>query len=551
MHWQAMSPDLTQVPADKTATQSSNANGPRGGTITTLAPSPLASGEIWVGTSTGRVQLTRDSGASWRDVSPPGLPPRAGIQIVDASHHDPGTAYVAVASTREAPAPLIVRTHDYGQTWQKIVAGLPDSEGVRVVREDSSRKGLLFAGTVAGAFVSFDDGGQWQSLQLNLPTATVTDLAIQGNDLVASTFGRALWIFDDLSPLRQMSERIAGSTASLLLPETALRMRWDNNPDTPLPPETPAGQNPPDGAILNYYLKSVEAGEITVTVYDEQGKAVRRFSSKPQPEDLPLPNVPGYWFAPPEALPKQAGMNRFVWNLRYPSPQALPYSYYGQMLQYTEYTLADDAIPGDTPRRQPLGPFVLPGNYTVELNVDGQTYRQPLSVKLDPRVPASPSDLGEQLNLEKQITAGMSASYDTFHQVADLRAALSERQKNLATTAKAKDAVEAAKALDKKLEQLESGTRAAPGLGPVNRDLTRYATAVESADARPPETAHAAVDESCKALDDNLAQWRQLNSRDLPSLNSMLEHRQIAPLPVIPALPARAGCQMDNAAAAR
>ncbi len=540
MHWQSISPDLTQVPASNAGAKSSNPNGPRSGTITTLSPSPLESGEIWVGTGNGRVQLTRDGGGTWRDVSPTGLPPRAGIQIIDASHHDAGTAYVAGGSTREATTAYIARTHDYGQTWQKIVAGLPDSEGVRVVREDPSRKGLLYAGTVSGVFVSFDDGDHWQSLQLNLPTATVTDLAIHGSDLVASTFGRALWILDDLSPLRQMDDRIAGSTASLLLPETVWRLHWDNNPDTPLPPETPAGQNPPDGAILNYYLKSAPAGDITLTVIDEQGKAVRRFSSKPQPEDLPLPNVPSYWFAPPEALPKNPGMNRFVWNLRYPSPLALPYSYYGQMLKYTEYTLADDAIPGETPRRQPLGPFVLPGNYTVELNVDGQTYRQPLSIKLDPRVPASASDLAEQLDLENQITIGMAVSYDTFHQVEELRTALSERQKNLAGAVK--EAVDAAKALDRKLEQIESGTHTTPGLGPVNRDLTRYATAIQSADARPSETAHAAVEESCKALDDNLAQWRQLNSQDLPRFNSMLEQRKIPALPVIAAVSPTAGC---------
>ncbi len=463
MHWQTMSPDLTQVPAEK-----------RGANLpiqTGRDPAPLQRSRLrrsnpekfGLAPATAASNSHGTAARTWRDVSPTGLPPRAGIQIIDASHHDPGTAYVAGGSTREVTTAYIARTHDYGQTWQKIVAGLPDSEGVRVVREDPFRKGLLYAGTVSGVFVSFDDGDHWQSLQLNLPTATVTDLAIHGSDLVASTFGRALWILDDLSPLRQMDDRIAGSTASLLLPETAWRMHWDNNPDTPLPPETPAGQNPPDGAILNYYLKSAPAGDITLTVIDEQGKAVRRFSSKPQPEDLPLPNVPSYWFAPPEALPKSPGMNRFVWNLRYPSPLALPYSYYGQMLKYTEYTLADDAIPGETPRRQPLGPFVLPGNYTVELNVHGQTYRQPLSVKLDPRVPASASDLTEQLDLENQIITGMAVSYDTFHQVEDLRTTLSERQKNLAGAAQVKEAVDAAKALDKKLEQIESGTRTAPG----------------------------------------------------------------------------------------
>ncbi len=331
-----------------------------------------------------------------------------------------------------------------------------------------------------------------------------------------------------------MDARIAASGAYLFAPEPALRVRWDNNPDTPLPPETPAGQNPPDGAILNYYLNSAATGEITLAIYDERGNVVRRFSSNPPPEDLPLPNVPSYWFAPPEALPKNAGVNRFTWDLRYAPPLALPYSYYGQLLEYTEYTLADDAVPGATPRRQPRGPLVVPGNYTVELTVAGQTYRQPLSIKLDPRVKASASDLLEQLELEKAYHRRNGSQLQRLSpggRFADCALGTAERSRRADSIKGCCRCRESA--FDKKIEEIENGMRAAPGLGPVNRDLTRYAFAIGSADIRPSETAHAAVEESCKALDESLARWRTLNDQDLASLNSMLEQHKIAALPVV------------------
>jgi photosystem II stability/assembly factor-like uncharacterized protein len=549
--WQEISPDLTEKPKPADAKPAEPGAGfpSRFAAVTTLSPSAAASGEIWAGTANGLVQLTRDGGATWKNVSPSGALEPGNITIIDASHHDPGTAYVAAgpAGPRafSEPKPYVVRTYDFGQSWQKIVTGLPADESVRVVREDPMRKGLLYAGTTSGVFVSFDDGDHWQSLQLNLPTATVTDIAVHADDLAISTYGRALWILDDLSPLRQADARVASSDAYLFQPETALRVRWDNNQDTPLPIETPAAKNPPDGAILNYYLKQVPAGNITLTISDEQGNVVRRFSSTPASEDakLPPPNVPGYWLAPPGALPKKAGVNRFAWDLRYPSPPALPYSYYGNLIEYTEFTLADHAIPGETPRRFPQGPLVVPGNYVAELQAGGQAYRRTLVVKPDPRVPASSADLADQLLQEMRIGSGLKATFDAFHEVATLRSALTEREKALGSDTKAKDANDAAKALEKKIDAVAEGTRQAPGLGPVNRDLARLATALESAEVRPSDTAHAAVDESCKALDADLAAWRDLSAKDVVAFNTILEQHKMAALPVAGNVQGSTGCR--------
>ena len=414
--WQTLSPDLTKY-VEKDPDTKPDPDQPPPPAITALALSPLRAGIIWAGTSNRVVQVTQDGGASWQDVTPPGLTEPTRILAVEASHYDPGTAYIVVGSTRETTPPYIARTRDYGVTWQTIVRGLPTDETALVVREDPVRKELLYAGTQTGVFVSFDDGAHWQTLQLNLPVVNVSDLGVHGNDLVASTFGRALWILDDLTPIRAITPQALRSDVHLIPPAPAVRVRWDNFQDTPFPPETPAGQNPPDGAIIDYLLKSAPTGEITMTILDERGRQVQQFSSQPKAPDLPLPNVPSYWFEPPKALPKAAGLNRFVWDLRYPPPVSLPYGYFGSLLDYTEYTLADHAIPGKTPREQPQGPLVVPGTYTVQLSVAGQTYSQKLTVELDPRLKVSSADLQQQLDLERQIARGMFSSYHAYSAV--------------------------------------------------------------------------------------------------------------------------------------
>jgi hypothetical protein len=529
--WRVISPDLTGY-GEQEEPEKPDPDKPPPPAITALSPSTVQSGVIWAGTSNRLVQLTRDGGKNWQNVSPLGLTEPTEILYVDASHHDPATAYLTVGATRESTAPYVVRTHDYGQTWQKIVNGFPEHEMVRVVREDPKRKGLLYAGTDTGIYVSWDKGDHWQPFFLNLPATPITDLQAHENDLVISTFGRSLWVLDDITPLREINPQIITADAHLFVPATAMRVRWDNYQDTPFPIETPAGQNPPDGAILDYYLRRPPAGDMTLTIYDKQGDEVTRFSTEAKPAAYLPANAPSYWFAPEDTLPKAAGVNRFVWNLRYPSPPSLPYGYYGKLLEYTEYTLADHAIPGLTPRLQPRGPLVLPGTYTTELRVGGQTLRQSLTLELDPRVHASRADLLDQLDLAKRISRGMKASSDGFYQVAGLRKALTERTDALkqSETKETKDAVAD---FEKKIDVIDKGTKRAPGFGSVNRDLARLIFSVESADIRPADTVHSAAQESCDALDKDLANWRQLNERDIAAFNGVLAANKQAPLPIL------------------
>lgn len=485
---------------------------------------------MWAGTSNRVVQLTRNGGTSWQDCSPGGLAEPIHILGLEASHHEVGTAYLVAGAARESTPPYIARTRDFGKTWQPVVNGLPADEMARVVREDPFRKGLLYAGTDAGVYVSFNDGDRWQPLQLNLPAAPVNDLDVHDNDLVVATFGRSLWILDDLTPLRQANSESAAATV-FFQPEPALRARWDNNQDTPLPPETPAGQNPPDGAILNYVLKTAPAGEISLAILDAKGNAVRRFTSDGKAPELPLPNVPGYWFGPVPVLPKKAGLNRFVWDLRYPDPDALPYAYSGGLLEYTEYTLADHAIPGDTPRRQPQGPLATPGDYTLELTVDSQTYRQPLVVKLDPRVPSSQADLDDQLLIAQQVTKSMGASYKRFKEVSQFRQAFEARKKSWQSGADREPVKSAVQEFEKKLDAVDKGTRTAPGFGPINRDLTRLIGAVESADVRPTEPVRNAAKRKIEALAEAEKKWRDLQDKELPELNQLLHANQLTAVP--------------------
>ena len=537
--WTEISPDLTAKPAkskqnhygkldesDK-VDEEDRPQAPANGVIQTIAPSRAKPGIIWVGTSTGLVQLTRDYGKTWQNVTPSALPERSAVILIEASLLEADTAYV-IATAWPDSHPYIYRTRDAGKTWQKIVAGLPEKGLARVVREDPARKGLVYAGTETGAHVSFDGGDHWQGLQLNLPAVSVRDLQVHGNDLVAATYGRGLWVLDNLSPLRKLDAKTNEAKVYLLPPETALRVRWDTWPDTPLPADTAAGQNPADGALIDYYLRSDVAGEITLEIHDEQGRTVRRYSSTPPaPQKLPA-NAPEYWFAPPAVLSTKAGLHRFVWNLQWDHPATLPFGFYGRLLDYIEYTLPDHAIAGQTPRQQPPGPYVVPGRYEVVLTVAGQTYRQPLLVKLDPRVQASQSDLQVQLDLAMQITDGMASSYRSYYDIASLRPALAERQKSFEGKSEVKDVTDASTALAKELEDLQDGTT---GFGSVNRDLARYLTMIEGGDTRPAQSARENAGVSCEALRKDLARWRAVNSETLPALNKLLERHNLAALP--------------------
>jgi hypothetical protein len=354
--------------------------------IYTLALSPLAPGVIWAGTDNGRIHLSRDDGRSWREVTPPGLPPWSMVSVIAASPLDAGTAYAALDRHQvDDLRPYALRTRDEGRTWQPIASGLAAAGAgyVHVVRPDPVRRGLLFAGTETGIWVSFDDGDGWQPLQLNLPAVSVRDLAIHGDDLVAATHGRGFWILDDITPLRQAETRLAAAPAHLFSPAPAFRLRRSVNGDTPLPAEVPAGANPPAGAILDYVLGTDATGEVSLEILDGAGRQVRRFSSRADersPEAIAKAErsepFRADWLRPPEPLPSAAGMHRFVWDLRYPPPPALHY-HAGISAVWGAGAGAD---------LEPEGPLVPPGGYRVKLTAGGRSYFAPLEVKMDPRV---------------------------------------------------------------------------------------------------------------------------------------------------------------------
>ena len=537
---------------------------PRRTSLTVLTPSPVSASVLWSGSTNGLVQLTRDASQSWQDVTPASLPKDSEIAAIETSHYEANTAYV-VLNARQDLQPYIFRTRDAGKSWQKITAGLQPDWIARVIREDPVRKGLLYAGTENALYVSFDDGDHWQSLQLNFPASDVRDLAVHGDDLVAATYGRALWILDDLTPLRQAGPEITASNAYLLKPATVVRTRYDNDQETPLPPEEPTAKNPPDGAIIDYYLKSVPSNPLTLEIHDAQGKVVRRFTSLVPPVDSTPKNVPDYWFGPPTYLSKDAGLNRFVWDLRYDPPQALNFSYYGGLLDYIEYTISDHALPADTPREQTLGPLAVPGQYEVFFIGNGTVMKQPLTITLDPRVHVSQADLEVQLLNGKRIDSGLAASTKAFQSITNLRAAIADRLKTLGVAsdensrarfgeqsgeAKEKSVEEKAKEekaaaanpqtktsadalndLDKKATAILEGTFEAPGVGPINRDLARTNFFIQSGDAAPSQTAQAALEESCTLLNKNLSAWRDLDSQAVPATNTIIAKSNLAALP--------------------
>jgi photosystem II stability/assembly factor-like uncharacterized protein len=325
--WTIISPDLTresyEMPANLGAFSAGDPEkGKHRGTIYGIAPSFKEPDTIWAGTDDGLIHLTRDGGKTWKNVTPPQLKPWAKVSILEASHFDPGSAYAAINTIRlDEMLPHIYRTRDFGATWQEIVTGLATNAPSDVVREDPRRKGLLFAGTETSVYVSFNDGDSWQSLQLNLPHTSMRDLTIHGDDLIVGTHGRSFWILDDITPLRQLSDDVAHSPAYLYAPEEALRWHWNRNPDTPLPPEVPAGANPPDGAIIDYTLAANANGPVTLEILDAGGSTVRRYSSADNPPAMDkiasqYP-IPMYWVRPTQILSAEAGMHRFVWDLRY------------------------------------------------------------------------------------------------------------------------------------------------------------------------------------------------------------------------------------------
>jgi photosystem II stability/assembly factor-like uncharacterized protein len=500
LSWKEISPDLTgDTRKDKTAPAGpatpENARALGYGVIYSIGPSPLKTGPIWVGSDTGLIHVTRDAGAHWENVTPQGLPDWSRVTQIEASHFDPAVAYAAVDRHRmEDYKPYLYRTRDYGKTWSLLTDGLSEPAYLNSIREDPARKGLLYAATELGVSVSFDDGGHWQSLQLNLPTVSVRDVVVHGDDLAIATFGRGFWILDNASPLRQIDDRAISSDAFLFKPAAAIRMNPEPFMGTPFPIEEPKAKNPPDGAMVDYYFKSAPAGEVVLEVLDGKNQVIRRYSSQ-QREEAP-PRRPGaiadYWIEEPLRLTAAAGAHRFVWDLRYAAPRAEP--------------------PGENDfDGPPKGPQVLPGTYQLRLTAGGRSYTQPLVVKLDPRSTATAVDLTKQSELSLSCVREMGKAADALREIRESRRRLAERR----PSAKA-DLASKIAALDAEAARLiegGDGGRRGNNLISVSSQLSAALAVTESADRTPPEDAYTLFGLATRELSAELSAWKALQSR--------------------------------------
>jgi photosystem II stability/assembly factor-like uncharacterized protein len=529
--WQVISRDLTResygIPANLGVFAATDPEkGKHRGVIYTVAPSFKEANTIWAGTDDGLIHITRDLGKTWQNVTPPQLTPWSKVSIIEASHFDAGTAYAAINTFRlDDLRPHLYRTRNFGKSWQEITKGIADNAPTNVVREDPVRKGLLFAGTETSVYVSFDDGDNWQPLQLNLPPTSMRDLTIHDDDLIVGTHGRSFWILDDITPLRQLSADVAKAPVTLFAPQEAIRFRWNRNTDTPLPPEVPAGKNPPDGAILDYYLASPASSPVRLEIFDAQNHLVRRYTSADKAEHLediaPKHPIPMYWVRPTRILSAAAGMHRFVWDLHYPAPDALRH----------EFPIS--AIYQDTPQ-YPLGAWALPGNYTVKLTVEDKSYTEPLMVKMDPRISTPLAELAKQFEMQSGAVEGMNESYETLEQVQSVRAQLKDRAAKAGKGA----AANAIAALDKQAAEIEGGTQSAFfGLPPSGIQLETLSTlnqhfgailaVADSADAAPTAQATAVYKELEGALESLLSRWKKLRQEEIPSLNTLLKNANL------------------------
>ena len=531
--WQVISPDLTRedagVPPNLDATTAADTpRGKRRGVIYTIGPSYVQAGEIWAGTDDGQIQLTQDEGKTWENVTPPELTPWSKVTHIEASHSDAGTAYAAVDRHRlDDYQAYLYRTRDFGKSWQRISDGIPEGSFLNCVREDPARKGLLYACTEKGAYVSLNDGDDWESLQLNLPVTSVRDLVVHESDLVIATFGRSFWILDNVTPLRQMDAHVAAADAWLFRPEAAIRMRTGSDQGTPVPMDEFLAANPPEGAVLDYYLKERASAPIQLEIFDSEGNLVRRFASddvlhKTNPNDVPIQME---WVRDPKPLLAEAGMHRFVWDLRYAMPKGMRRSFWG-----------------------PAGPLAAPGNYTVKLTTKGKSSTQPLTIRLDPRVKTPQDALTRQFGLASKLAARLGEVSMGVQQIGDLRKQIDARKKDASGNS---ELLTALQELEKKVEEaVEPDSDADFGLfgqalpnkehetlPQVEGALTRLLVIVDSSELGPTTDAATASARWEEAAQETLAHWAAFQKEDLASVNALLEKVKLKPLFLAPMNP--------------
>ena len=513
--WQKISGDLTRenpgVPSSVGDQATLNAKGAKQrGSVYAFAPSFHNVNTIWAGTDDGLVWLTRDGGKNWSNITPPALTPWSKVTQISASHYDDQTAYISVSRFRvDDLHPYIYRTHDSGKNWQLVTKGMSDNSPVNAVREDPVRKGLLFAATETAVWVSFDDGEHWQSLQLNLPHTSMRDLRIHENDLIVATHGRSFWILDDIAPLRQLNGGVQSEPSHLFKPSPAIRVRRDTNTDTPLPADEPAGENPPDGAVIDYSLAAASSGAVTLEILDSEGKSVRKYSSDDRtersPEELEKEMIPPVWLKPFASLPASAGNHRWIWDLRYPAPTSTQH----------EYPIA--AVPHRTPR-YPLGPLALPGDYTVRLTANGRTLSAPLIVKMDPRVDNSAQGLKEKFDLEMRLATAVTDSSKAVLRARSVREQIADRMRDADSPA-VKDSL---KQLDQHLASIldgEDDKPQEPSLSTENTNVIDLYKETEKSDGAPTMQQSAAAANVQQRLAVALKRWQEFESTKLPRAN--------------------------------
>jgi photosystem II stability/assembly factor-like uncharacterized protein len=495
--WTAISPDLTRNDKSK--------QGPSGGPIThditsveyydtifAIAESPLKKGELWVGSDDGLIHLTTNDGGKWVDVTPHDMPQWSTISMIEPSHFDSGTAYVAVDRHKlDDIAPYVFKTTDSGKTWTRIDPGLPFGSVVHAVREDPAKRGLLYAGTETGVFVSFDDGAHWQPLQMNLPTAPIHDLVVKGDDLVVATHGRSFWILDNLTPLRQINPQSAQQAVIFYTPETAWRLYYPDAVDA----HPPVGANPPSGALIDYYLAQAPKGEITLDILDSNGKEVRHVSSTKSTHEQQPPEWPDQ-VQPMAKLRVARGMNRFVWDLRYDDPAEIqnPMAFYAG--------------------NQPRGPIAMPGKYTLKLNINGKTYTQSLNLKLDPRTRGTEAGLAQKFALAMEVYQDQDALHKAVNDIRGVRTQIQAAEKipGVGNGTAANGLIASASAIEGALMQVSiKGSEANlnyPGM--LNEQIYGFAGLLDDSDTAPNKQELDTYADMHARLQAQLAAWTKL-----------------------------------------
>ncbi len=510
--WSTISPDLSAKSRTKNCAGDLAPAAAREcgyGVIFSIALSPRDNNDIWIGTDDGLIQHTADAGAHWSNVTPKLVAPWAKIASIDVSTVSPGSVYAAIDAHRTDDfRPQLLRTRDNGKTWTAINSGLPTDSFVDVVRADPVAQGLLYAGSDHGVFVSFDDGDHWQPLQRNLPTAWVRDLLVHGDDLIAATQGRAIWVLDDLAPLRQAARLRAAAAPVLFDPARAMRVRGSQNRDTPPPADTALGRNPPDGAIIDYWLPR-DAKNVSLEIRDASNAVVRHFSSADAGDGAVGERYfTKSWMKSADAPGASAGMHRFVWNLRAPRPRSIHY----------EYSIA--AVYGVESPLTPSGMLVAPGRYTIALDVDGSRSTTALEVVVDPRVAVDAGVVASAFAFARDVDAALDRDFVAYGELEAASDQLADIEKDAPSKSFAAD-IASFKAAIKPLKSGEGDS--SENLAGIGEVIAALATDLESSDGAPTAPQRAVLAASTQRLDKAVARWAAIKKQELRALDASLQ----------------------------